>query len=955
MLKLLLGDPNARKLKRYQPLVSDINLLEEDIAPLSDEALRGLTGEFRQKLESARAVGGSPEAILVRERKLLDELLPQAFAVVREAGWRVLGMRHFDVQLIGGMVLHEGQIAEMKTGEGKTLVATLPAYLNALSGRGVHVVTVNDYLARRDAEWMGQIHRFLGLSVGLIQQDMPPLERQRNYGCDITYATNSELGFDYLRDNMATDIADVVQRDFHYCIIDEVDSILVDEARTPLIISGQVERPQEKYRQAAAIAEQLSRAAEMGKDGIDPEGDYEVDEKQRNVTLTDEGFAKAEQLLGVSDLYDPADPWAHFINNALKAKELFIKDVNYIVRSGDAVIVDEFTGRVMPGRRWSDGLHQAIEAKETLPIQPETQTLASITYQNFFLLYPRLAGMTGTAKTEEVEFEKTYKLEVTVVPTNRARSRGDWTDQVYKSETAKWRAVAAETAQIHASGRPVLVGTTSVEKSELLSALLAEQAVPHNLLNAKPENVEREAEIVAQAGRSGAVTIATNMAGRGTDIILGGNSDYMARLKLREVLLPRLVRPEEDHLPPVPQRRSAAGGGGFRDGGGGPADAFRAPTEARAIGSLYPCQLLPSTEEALVALSRDLVQAWGDRSLTVLELEDRIAQAAEKAPIEDPLLQAMRELIGQVKAEFDAVVKQEEEQVRTAGGLHVIGTERHESRRVDNQLRGRAGRQGDPGSTRFFLSLEDNLLRIFGGERVAGLMNAFRVEEDMPIESGMLNRSLEGAQKKVETYYYDIRKQVFEYDEVMNNQRKAVYAERRRVLEGRALKQQVIGYGERTIDDIVEAYLNPDLPPEEWDLSNLVGKVKEFIYLLEDLTPEQLQGLSMEELKAFLQEQMRNAYDLKEGQVEQVRQGLMREAERFFILQQIDTLWREHLQAMDALRESVGLRGYGQKDPLIEYKNEGYDMFLEMMTQMRRNVIYSMFMFQPQVPQQVTA
>jgi preprotein translocase subunit SecA len=951
MLKLLLGDPNARKLKRYQPLVSDINLLEEDIAPLSDEQLRGLTTEFRQKLANARAAGSSPEAVLTRERKLLDELLPQAFAVVREAGKRVLGMRHFDVQLIGGMVLHEGQIAEMKTGEGKTLVATLPAYLNALTGRGVHVVTVNDYLARRDAEWMGQIHRFLGLSVGLIQQDMPPIERQRNYGCDITYATNSELGFDYLRDNMATDIADVVQRDFHYCIIDEVDSILVDEARTPLIISGQVERPQEKYRQASQIADQLVRAAEMGKDGIDPEGDYEVDEKQRNVTMTDEGFAKAEQLLGVSDLYNPADPWAHFINNALKAKELFVKDVNYIVRGTDAVIVDEFTGRVMPGRRWSDGLHQAIEAKENLPIQPETQTLASITYQNFFLLYPRLAGMTGTAKTEEVEFEKTYKLEVTVVPTNRSRSRADWTDQVYKSETAKWRAVAAETAHIHSGGRPVLVGTTSVEKSELLSALLAEQEVPHNLLNAKPENVEREAEIVAQAGRSGAVTIATNMAGRGTDIILGGNSDYMARLKLREVLLPRLVRPEEDHLPPVPQRRSS-GSGGFRDGGSG--DPFKAPSEVKAMGTLYPCQLQSDTEDALVALGRDLVQAWGDRSLTVLELEDRIAQAAEKAPIEDPQLLRLRELIGRVKAEYDVVVKQEEEQVRSSGGLHVIGTERHESRRVDNQLRGRAGRQGDPGSTRFFLSLEDNLLRIFGGERVAGLMNAFRVEEDMPIESGMLNRSLEGAQKKVETYYYDIRKQVFEYDEVMNNQRKAVYAERRRVLDGRGLKQQVIGYGERTIGDIVEAYVNPDLPPEEWDLTNLVAKVKEFIYLLEDLTPEQLQGLSMEELKLFLQEQMRNAYDLKESQVEEARPGLMREAERFFILQQIDTLWREHLQAMDALRESVGLRGYGQKDPLIEYKNEGYDMFLEMMTQMRRNVIYSMFMFQPQIPQQVS-
>jgi preprotein translocase subunit SecA len=919
MLKLLLGDPNARKLKRYQPIVSDINLLEEEIAPLSDDELRGLTGEFRQKLEQ---VAGNA----TKERAMLDELLPQAFAVVREAGKRVLGMRHFDVQLIGGMVLHNGQIAEMKTGEGKTLVATLPAYLNALTGRGVHVVTVNDYLARRDAEWMGQVHRFLGLSVGLIQQEMTPTTRRANYACDITYATNSELGFDYLRDNMASDIAEVVQRQPNYCVIDEVDSILIDEARTPLIISGQIERPQEKYRRAAEVAEQLERSAELGKDGIDPEGDYEVDEKQRNVTLTDEGYAKAEQELGVSDLFNPEDPWAHFIGNALKAKEMFAKDVNYIVRNGDAVIVDEFTGRVMPGRRWSDGLHQAIEAKEQLEIQPETQTLASITYQNFFLLYPRLAGMTGTAKTEEVEFEKTYKLEVTIVPTNRVRSRSDWTDQVYKTETAKWRAVALETAEVHKGGRPVLVGTTSVEKSELLSALLAEQDIPHNLLNAKPENVEREAEIVAQAGRAGAVTIATNMAGRGTDIILGGNSDYMARLKLREVLLPKLVRPENEHRP-IPSAKAVR--------------------EARSLGSLYPCSLSETTDQDLATLAKELVNAWGDRQLTLLELEDRIAQAAEKAPSEDPQIQALRDCIAQVKAEYDAMVKQDDQQVREAGGLHVIGTERHESRRVDNQLRGRAGRQGDPGSTRFFLSLEDNLLRIFGGDRVAGLMNAFRVEEDMPIESGMLTRSLEGAQKKVETYYYDIRKQVFEYDEVMNNQRKAVYTERRRVLEGRELKAQVIGYGERTIEDIVDAYVNPELPPEEWDLSRLVDKTKEFIYILEDLTADQLQGLGVEELKAFLQEQLRNAYDIKEGQVEQQRPGLMREAERYFILQQIDTLWREHLQAMDALRESVGLRGYGQKDPLIEYKNEGYDMFLEMMTQMRRNVIYSMFMFQP--------
>lgn len=938
MLKLLLGDPNARKLKRYQPLVSDINLLEEDIAPLTDEELRSRTLSFKAQLEAVTTPA--------MQRQLLDDLLPEAFAVVREAGKRVLGMRHFDVQLIGGMVLHDGQIAEMKTGEGKTLVATLPAYLNALSGKGVHVVTVNDYLARRDAEWMGQVHRFLGLSVGLIQQDMSPAERRRNYACDVTYATNSELGFDYLRDNMATDISEVVQREFNFCVIDEVDSILVDEARTPLIISGQVERPQEKYQRAAELASKLERSAEMGKDGIDPEGDYEVDEKQRSVILTDEGYAKAEQLLGVTDLFSAADPWAHFVTNALKAKELFLKDVNYILRNSEVVIVDESTGRVMPGRRWSDGLHQAVEAKEELAIQPETQTLASITYQNFFLLYPRLAGMTGTAKTEEVEFEKTYKLEVAVVPTNRTRTRRDLVDQVFKNESGKWRAVALETAEYYKAGRPVLVGTTSVEKSELLSALLQEQSIPHNLLNAKPENVEREAEIIAQAGRAGAVTIATNMAGRGTDIILGGNSDYMARLKVRELLLPRLVRPEEGHRPPVPLQREASAG--FAAATINPAKPL---SEARAIGRLFPCELSSDTDQALADLAQQLVKLWGDRSLSVLDLEDRITSAAEKAPTDDQGIIKLRQVIAAIRSDYDAVIGSEQAQVREFGGLHVIGTERHESRRVDNQLRGRAGRQGDPGSTRFFLSLEDNLLRIFGGERVANLMNAFRVEEDMPIESGMLTRSLEGAQKKVETYYYDIRKQVFEYDEVMNNQRRAVYAERRRVLEGRDLKKQVLGYGERTMDDIVEAYVNPELPPEEWDLNRLTNKVKEFVYILEELQPEQLQGLNIDELKAFLHEQLRIAYDLKEVEIEEMRNGLMREAERFFILQQIDTLWREHLQSMDALRESVGLRGYGQKDPLIEYKNEGYDMFLEMMTQMRRNVIYSMFMFQPQAPE----
>ena len=923
MLKTLLGDPNARKLKKYQPYVTEINLLEEDIQALSDEELKGKTAEFKQRLAKGET---------------LDDILPEAFAVVREAARRVLGLRHFDVQLLGGIILHAGQIAEMKTGEGKTLVATLPSYLNALTGKGVHVVTVNDYLARRDAEWMGQVHRFLGLSVGLIQATMSPQERKKNYDCDITYVTNSEVGFDYLRDNMATSMADVVQRPFHYCVIDEVDSILIDEARTPLIISGQVERPTEKYTEATRIANALKK-----------DEHYEVDEKARNVLLTDEGFAEAERLLGVKDLFDPEDPWAHFVFNAIKAKELFLKDVNYIVRNGEVVIVDEFTGRVLPGRRWSDGLHQAIEAKEGVEIQPETQTLATITYQNLFLLYPKLAGMTGTAKTEEAEFEKIYKLEVTVIPTNRPIRRQDFPDMVFKNEAGKWKAIAKECAEMHRLGRPVLVGTTSVEKSEYLSQLLKQMNIPHELLNARPENVEREAEIIAQAGRKGAVTIATNMAGRGTDIILGGNSEYMARLKLREYFMPRIVKPEDEDvftvhraggLPPA----ASSGGQGF------------APTRKvktwKASPQVFPTQLSKETEQLLKQAVEYAVREYGERSLPELEAEDKVAIAAEKAPTNDPVIQKLREAYKRIKQEYDAFTSREHQEVVDLGGLHVIGTERHESRRIDNQLRGRAGRQGDPGSTRFFLSLEDNLMRIFGGDRVARLMEMFNVEEDMPIESGMLTRSLEGAQKKVETYYYDIRKQVFEYDEVMNNQRKAIYAERRRVLEGQDLKEQVIDYAERTMDDIVDYYINPDLPSEEWELDKLVDKVKEFVYLLSDLQPSQLQDMSVGEIKAFLHEQVRIAYDIKEAQIDQIQPGLMRQAERFFILQRIDTLWREHLQQMDALRESVGLRGYGQKDPLIEYKTEGYELFLDMMVNIRRDVVYSLFMFQPQ-PQPV--
>jgi len=915
-----LGDPNARKLKRYQPYVTEINLLEEEIQGLSDEELTGKTSEFKQRLEKGET---------------LDDLLPEAFAVVREAGRRVLGLRHFDVQLLGGIILHQGQIAEMKTGEGKTLVATLPAYLNALTGKGVQVVTVNDYLARRDAEWMGQVHRFLGISVGLIQQGMGPSERKKNYDCDITYVTNSEIGFDYLRDNMATSIEDVVQRPFNYCIIDEVDSILIDEARTPLIISGQVERPTEKYMQAAQVAAMLKKEDEH----------YEVDEKARNVLLSDEGFAEAEQLLHVQDLYDPNDPWAHYIFNAIKAKELFLKDVNYIVRNGEVVIVDEFTGRVLPGRRWSDGLHQAIEAKERVEIQPETQTLATITYQNMFLLYPKLAGMTGTAKTEEVEFEKIYKLEVTIIPTNRITGRRDLSDMVFKTEEAKWRAVAEECAQMHEAGRPVLVGTTSVEKSEYLSELLNERQIPYNLLNARPENVERESEIIAQAGRKGALTIATNMAGRGTDIILGGNAEYMARLKLREYFMPRIVQPEDED---TFSALRAAGLPSSNSSGLGFAPGKKVKTW-KASPQIFPTQLSKETEQLLKQAVEFAVREYGERSLPELEAEDRVAIAAEKAPTDDPVIQKLREAYNQIKQEYEQFTSTEHDEVVSLGGLHVTGTERHESRRIDNQLRGRGGRQGDPGSTRFFLSLQDNLLRIFGGDRVSNLMNLFKVEEDMPIESKMLTRSLEGAQKKVETYYYDIRKQVFEYDEVMNNQRRAIYAERRRVLEGLDLKEQVIKYAEKTMDDIVEYYINPELPSEDWDIATMVSKVKEFVYLLSDLEPSQLEDLSVGEIKTFLHEQVRIAYDLKEANIDQIQPGLMRQAEKFFMLQQIDTLWREHLQQMDALRESVGLRGYAQQDPLIEYKSEGYELFLDMMTNIRRNVVYSLFQFQPQI------
>ncbi|MEL7085317.1 MAG: preprotein translocase subunit SecA [Cyanobacteria bacterium J06597_1] len=928
-LQRILGDPNDRKVKQFRPQVKLINSLEIEIASLSDAQLQGKTAEFRQRLEN-----GEP----------LDDLLVEAFAVVREASKRVLGLRHYDVQLIGGMVLHNGQIAEMKTGEGKTLVSTLPAYLNGVAQKGVHIVTVNDYLARRDAELMGQVHKFLGITVGLIQNGMPGAEKKRNYGCDITYCTNSELGFDYLRDSMAGTIQEVVQRPFNFCIIDEVDSILVDEARTPLIISGQVDRPTEKYMQAAAVVLKLEAGEEDS-----GEGDYEVDEKARNVILTDEGFENAEQLLGVTDLFDPKDPWAHYIFNAVKAKELFTKDVNYIVRNKEVVIVDEFTGRVMQGRRWSDGLHQALEAKENVPIQKETQTLASITYQNLFLLYPKLSGMTGTAKTEEAEFGKTYDLDVTVVPTNKPNVRRDAPDVVYKNEHAKWVAVAEEIKDMHEMGRPTLVGTTSVEKSEILSQILQPMGIPHNLLNAKPENVERESEIVAQAGRRGGVTISTNMAGRGTDIILGGNADFMARLKVRERLMPKLVRLD----PNTP----TAGMSGAKRGKGKGFDAGKKPKSWAIAPEFYPSELSAETSKKLDAAVESAVKKYGANQMQELQVEEILAIASEKAPVDNPVVLQIRESFQHIREEYENITDAEHNDVVGLGGLHVIGTERHESRRIDNQLRGRAGRQGDPGSTRFFLSLEDNLLRIFGGDRIGRLMDMFRVEEDMPIEHPMLSGSLENAQKKVETYYYDIRKQVFEYDEVMNNQRKAIYAERRRALEGENLKDKMLEYCTLTMGEVVRAYVNPDLPPEEWELDKLVGKIQEFVPQLESLQASAVDEMGYDDMLAYLNDELKQAYVGQEAYIDTFRAGLMRDAERFYLLQQIDTLWREHLQQMDALRESVGLRGYGQKDPLIEYKNEGYQLFLDMMVDIRRNTVYSLFQFKPQAAatQQATA
>ena len=867
MFETFFQDSTKRALTKYDQLVNQINALEKEFNNLTDTQLRDYTTQL--KVDLCNGV------------KSNDQITTEAFALVREATMRVLGLRHFDVQLVGGLILNEGKIAEMKTGEGKTLVALLPTFLNALYGEGVHVVTVNDYLARRDAESVGQVHTFLGLSVGLIQEDMEFEERKKNYACDVTYVTNNELGFDYLRDNMAFTVDEIVQRPFFYCVVDEVDAILIDEARTPLIISGPSKAPTQKYLRTTKLVNTLCKDIH-----------YSVDEKNQNATLLEEGLAFCEQALGTSDLYNVEDPWIPYILNSVKAKELFVRNTHYIANEeNEIIIVDEFTGRTMVGRRWSDGLHQAVEAKEGLPIQDESQTLASITYQNLFLLYSKLSGMTGTAKTEEVEFEKIYNLQVIPVPTNRSIQRKDFPDLIYKNQYLKWQAIANECLEMYNLGRPVLVGTTTIEKSELLAALLTEYQLPYRLLNARPENIESESEIIAQAGCKNAITIATNMAGRGTDIVLGGNpkSRTLSRFQKfisysKSLTVADQVDLSSDELSTLSKL--------FKD--------IQFPdyiyTYAQAL------EYLESNSDLPVQLSEELKSNY----LRLSESDKNIAVA-------------------------------ERSTVQNLGGLHVIGTERHESRRIDNQLRGRSGRQGDPGSSRFFLSLEDKLLRIFGGDKISGLMQNMGLQESVPIQSKFLNQSLESAQKKVEAYYFDIRKKLFEYDQALNTQRNGVYIERRRILEIDSLRDWIIEYAERSLYDVV---FFMGITQNGLLKTSILQKVQNLLGTPFLFQPKQLDSQEEVRFISYLQQQFQISYDLKEAEMKLIEPGLLRELERSFLLQQIDFSWKEHLQKISALRDAVGWRAYGQKDPLTEYKQEAYNFFVIMLTRIRHRVVY---------------
>ena len=864
LLAKVFGTANARELKRLQPLVSDICARESAIKELSDDQLRQKTGDLREKVDQGAS---------------LDELIVDAFSVVREAGLRTLNMRHFDVQLIGGIVLHRGQIAEMKTGEGKTLVATLSAYLNALGGKGVHVVTVNDYLARRDSEWMGRLYRFLGLTVGVIQHDMRDNDRHAAYRCDITYGTNNEFGFDYLRDNMKFEISQFVQPSHNFAIVDEVDSILIDEARTPLIISGPAEQSTELYHEVDRIIPRLQpgavtqgNVAAEKREELETTGDFLTDEKHKTVSLTESGIAKSENYLTSrlqpGGLYDPANmPLLHHINQALRAHALFRRDVDYMVKDGHVVIVDEFTGRLMPGRRWSDGLHQAVEAKEKVKIERENQTLATITFQNYFRKYDKLAGMTGTAETEATEFAKIYDLDVMVVPTNRSLVRLEEADAIYRTEKEKFSAIVEDIKTQQNIGRPVLCGTVSIEKSERISGLLKRQGVQHVVLNAKYH--EKEAEIVAQAGRKGKVTIATNMAGRGTDILLGGNPEHMARQQALKQKVASEI-PKSD---------------------------FRFAEDDLHLNF--------SHEERYFQIKRS---DW------------------------DPIF-----------SHFKSKTNIEHDEVVSCGGLHIIGTERHEARRIDNQLRGRSGRQGDPGSSRFYLSLEDDLMRIFGSDRISGLMEKMGMEEGIPIEHKMVTRAIERAQKQVESQHFSVRKHLIEYDDVMNKQRENVYALRRELLEGKIrldledvetegqdvdTRAYLMALAEGLLDEQVEAYCGSDTDPDEWDLVGLKRSVGG-IYGIELIQASDLNfsEKSPEEIGDSLWEIIRSKYKEKESDIEQ---ETLRRVERDIMLQIVDVQWKDHLYSLDHLKEGINLRGYGQRNPLIEYKRESFEMFQGM-------------------------
>ena len=880
----LFGSFSDKELKRINPLKDKVLALEPEMQKLTDEQLQAKTTEFKARLEKGET---------------LDDLLPEAFAVCREADWRVLGMKPYPVQIIGGIVLHRACIAEMQTGEGKTLVATMPVYLNALTGKGVHVVTVNDYLARRDSEWMGKVYRFLGLTVGLVVHGVEANDRKAAYAADVTYGTNNEFGFDYLRDNMVVYKANMVQRGHAYAIVDEVDSILIDEARTPLIISGKGEDSSVMYKRADDFAKTLKKSVIVELDDKvaaeeQVDGDYVVDEKRKTATLTESGVQKAEAFFHVENLAD-ADNMSlrHYIDGAIKARGVMHRDIDYIVKEGEVIIVDEFTGRLMYGRRFNDGLHQAIEAKEGVTVAAESKTLATVTFQNYFRMYDKLAGMTGTASTEADEFSEIYGLNIVSIPTNKPRARKDLPDSVYKTVNGKYNAVIEQVAECHAKGQPVLVGTVSVEKSEALSNLLKKKGIEHNVLNAKQH--EREAEIVAQAGKQGAVTIATNMAGRGTDIMLGGNVSYMAKAALRKEL-------SRDLTKDLAQLKD---------------EYEHAKARAKAAGTELPTP----PEETIDA-----------------QLEHLMTECDGHAETEDAAVLHARQRFEELCEEFEPEIKREAAAVREAGGLFIIGTERHESRRIDNQLRGRAGRQGDPGASRFFLSLEDDLMRIFGGERVQNLMDSLGLEEDVPIENKLITNTIESAQKKLEASNFAIRKQVLQYDDVMNQQREIIYKQRQMVLDGEDISDKLHEMMRQSIDDACTNYLNGETA-DDWDFAGLRRHFMNWLCLPSDFnyTKDQLEDLTKE---GIADELYKRGMDILTAKEKKYGSKTMRELERICLLRNVDAKWMDHIDNMDQLKQGMGLRGYGQHDPVVEYRIEGFAMFDEMIASIREDAVH---------------